>query len=122
PEDRRGIELLYRRTQGADAAEAHRLRWDWQHPRNPYHSTGQPDIWVAREGPTIVGQYPTLPVRVSLKGLAVEGAWGAAVGVAPGRARRGRGEALVRAWDRHSGAVLALGASPDARAVLDRLH
>ena len=66
PEDRRGIEMLYRRTQGADAAEAHRLRWDWQHRRNPYNATGQPDIWVAREGPTVVAQYPTLPVRVSL--------------------------------------------------------
>jgi hypothetical protein len=122
PEDRRGIETLYRRTQGADAAEAHRLRWDWQHRRNPYNSTGQPDIWVAREGPTVVGQYPTLPVRVSLKGLEVEGAWGADALVAPERDRQGLGEALVRAWERHSGAVLALGASPESRAVLDRLH
>ena len=77
PEDRRGLDLLYRRTQGADAADAQRLRWDWQHRRNPYNPTGQPDIWVAREGPTVVGQYPTLPVRVSLKGLEVDGAWGA---------------------------------------------
>jgi len=122
PEDRRGIEMLYRRTQGADAAEAHRLRWDWQHRRNPHNPTGQPGIWVAREGPTVVGQYPTLPVRVSLKGLEVEGAWGADALVTPERDRQGLGEALVRAWDRHSGAVLALGASPDARAVLDRLH
>ena len=77
PEDRRGVELLYRRMQGADAADATRLRWDWQHRRNPYNPSGQPWIWVAREGPTVVGHYPTLPVRVSLKGLEVEGAWGA---------------------------------------------
>src|SRR5688500_11355848 len=121
-EDRRGVETLYRRTQGADAAEAHRLRWDWQHRRNPYNRAGTPDIWVAREGPTVVGQYQTLPVRVSLKGLEVEGAWGADALVAPERDRQGLGEALVRAWDRHSGAVLALGASPESRAVLDRLH
>jgi hypothetical protein len=69
PDDRRGVDTLYRRTHGADAAEAHRLRWDWQHRRNPYNSTGQPGIWVAREGPTVVGHYPTLPVRLSLKGL-----------------------------------------------------
>src|SRR5512144_2510789 len=122
PEDRRGIETLYRRTQGADAAEAHRLRWDWQHRRNPYNPTGQPDIWVAREGPTVVGQYPTLPVRISLKGLEVAGAWGSDALVAPERDRQGLGEALVRAWERHSGAVLALGASAESRAVLDRLH
>jgi hypothetical protein len=122
PEDRRGIDTLYRRTLGADAAEAHRLRWDWQHRRNPYNPTGQPGIWVAREGPTVVGQYPTLPVRISLKGLEVDGAWGTDALVAPERDRQGLGEALVRAWDRHSGAVLALGASPESRAVLDRLH
>ena len=61
PDDRRGVDLLYRRTYGADAAEAIRLRWDWQHRRNPYNATGQPGIWVAREGPTVVGQYPRCP-------------------------------------------------------------
>jgi hypothetical protein len=122
PEDRRGVETLYRRTHGADAAEASRLRWDWQHRRNPYNPTGQPGIWVAREGPTIVGHYPTLPVRVSLKGLEVEGAWGTDALVAPERDRQGLGEALVRAWDRNSGAVLALGPSAESRDVLDRLR
>src|SRR5690606_9831477 len=86
------------------------------------NSTGQPDIWVAREGPTIVGQYPILPVRVSLKGLEVDGGWGADVLVAPERDRQGLDEALARAWDRHSGALPSLGASPESRAVLDRLH
>ena len=119
PEDRRGVDLLYRRMQGADAAEATRLRWDWQHRRNPYNPSGQPWIWVAREGPTVVGQYPTLPVRVSLKGLEVEGAWGADTVVAPERDRQGLGEALVRAWDRNSGAVLVLGASAEARELLN---
>ena len=85
PEDRRGVDLLYRRTHGADAAEATRLRWDWQHRRNSYNHSGQPGIWVAREGPTVIGQYPTIPVRVSLKGLEVEGAWGADAMVAPER-------------------------------------
>jgi hypothetical protein len=122
PEDRRGVDLLYRRTHGADAADANRLRWEWQHRRNPANRTGQPDIWVAREGPTIVGHHATVPVRVSLKGLEVEGAWGADALVAPERDRQGLGEALLRAWDRHSGAGLALNASPGARLALDRLH
>ena len=122
PEDRRGVELLHRRMQGADAADATRLRWDWQHRRNPYNPTGQPWIWVAREGPTIVGQYPTLPVRLSLKGLEVEGAWGADAMVAPERDRQGLDEALFRAWDRNTGAVLALGVSAEVRAMLDRLR
>ena len=122
PDDCRGVDTLYRRTYGADAAEAIRLRWDWQHRRNPYNPTGQPGIWVAREGPTVVGQYPTLPVRLSLKGLEVEGAWGAGAMIAPERDRQGLDEALIRAWDRNSGAVLAFGPSEQPRGVIDRLH
>ncbi len=122
PDDRRGVDTLYRRTNGPDAAEANRLRWDWQHRRNPYNPTGEPGIWVAREGPTVVGHYPTLPVRISLKGLEVEGAWGTGALVAPERDSQGIDEALVRAWDRNSGAVLTLGSADDGRRMLDRLH
>jgi hypothetical protein len=122
PNDRRGVETLYRRTHGPDAAEANRLRWDWQHRRNPNNRTGQPGIWVAREGPTVIGQYPTVPVRVSLKGLEVDGAWGTDANVAPERDRQGLDEALVRAWDRNAGAALVLGVSPTLRTLLDKLH
>jgi hypothetical protein len=122
PDDRRGVDTLYRRTHGADAAEAHRLRWDWQHRRNPHNAAGQPTIWVAREGPTVVGGYPTLPVRVSLKGLEIDGAWGGDAMIAPEREREGLGEALVRTWDRNSGVVLALGLSDESRTMLDRLR
>jgi hypothetical protein len=122
PEDRRGIDLLYRRMHGSDAADASRLRWDWQHRRNPSNRNGQPGIWVAREGPTVVGQYPTIPVRVSMKGLEIDGAWGADALVAPERDRQGLDEALLRAWDRNSGAVLAVGVSAGSRAVLDRMR
>src|SRR5262245_55113703 len=109
PEDRRGVDTLYRRTHGADAADANRFRWDWQHRRNPHNASGQPGIWVAREGPTVVGHYQTLPARVSLKGLEVEGAWGAGALIVPERDQQGLGEALVRAWDRDSGAGLVVG-------------
>ena len=122
PDDRRGVDTLYRRAHGPDAVEANRLRWDWQHRRNPYNRTGEPGIWVAREGPTVVGQYPTLPVRLSLKGLEVEGAWGTGALVAPERDSQGLDEALVRAWDRNSGAVLTLGEPGESRSMLDRLH
>jgi hypothetical protein len=122
PDDRRGVETLYRRTHGPDAAEANRLRWDWQHRRNPHNATGQPGIWVVREGPTVVGQYPTLPVRISLKGLEVDGAWGTTALVAPERDRQGLDEALVRAWDRNTGAVLTMGPVGESRALLDRLR
>jgi hypothetical protein len=77
---------------------------------------------VAREGPTVVGQYPTLPVRISLKGVEVVGAWGTGALVAPERDSQGLDEALARAWDRHSGAVMTLGATGASRGILDKLH
>ena len=66
PEDQRGVEALYRRVFGADAAAASRLRWDWQYRRNPNNPKGTPLLWVVREGPTIIGHYATIPVRLSL--------------------------------------------------------
>jgi hypothetical protein len=122
PDDRRGVDTLYRRTHGPDAAEANRLRWDWQHRRNPYNPTGQPGIWVAREGPTVIGHYPTLPARVSLKGLEVDGSWGTGALVAPERDSTGIDEALLRTWDRNSGAVLTLGVAGGSKSVVERLH
>ena len=47
PEDKRGAEGLYRRVFGIDAAEASRLRWDWQYRNNPAARRGEPLIWVA---------------------------------------------------------------------------
>ena len=34
-EDRRAVDALYRRVFGNDAADASRLRWEWQYRRNP---------------------------------------------------------------------------------------
>jgi hypothetical protein len=56
PADRRAVDALYRRVFGADAAEANRLRWEWQYGRNPNNPGGTPLIWIARAGPTVVGQ------------------------------------------------------------------
>ena len=122
PEDRRGIEALTRRTLGVDAAEADRLTWDWRYRRNPFNPSGQPSILVAREGPTIVGFLPTIPVRLSLKGLEVDAAWASEPRVAPERDQQGHGEALMRAWDRNSGASLALAPSAATRTLLDRMR
>ena len=83
PEDRRAVEALYRRVFGADAADASRLRWEWQYRRNPNNPGGEPEIWIAREGPAIIGQYATMPVRLAIKGQELNGSWGMDVMVAP---------------------------------------
>ena len=78
PDDRRVVDALYRRVFGHDAAEASRLRWDWQYRRNPNNPGGEPEIWIAREGPAIVGQYATMPVQAvggRAARCAARGAW-----------------------------------------------
>jgi GNAT superfamily N-acetyltransferase len=110
-EDRRQVDALYRRVFGPDAADASRLRWDWQYRRNPNAPSDGPQIWIAREGATIIGQYATMPVTLHVQGQDVDASWGMDVMVAPERQRQGLGDVLFRTWDRQTGAALGLGLS-----------
>ncbi|CAN5854765.1 hypothetical protein BH24ACI5_BH24ACI5_11950 [soil metagenome] len=121
-DDRRAVDALYRRVFGHDAAEASRLRWDWQYRHNPNNPSHEPEIWIAREGPAIVGQYATMPVKLSLKGREVKGSWGMDVMVAPERQRQGLGEVLFRMWDRNVGASLGLGLSDASYRLFQKLR
>jgi GNAT superfamily N-acetyltransferase len=107
---------------GNDAADASRLRWQWQYQRNPYNPQGSPVIWIAREGPTIVGQYATMPVRLWVRGHELDASWGMDVMVAPERQRQGIGEVLFRTWDRHTGASLGLGLSDSSQRLFQKLR
>lgn len=111
PEDRRAIEALYRRVFGHDAADASRLRWEWQYGRNPNNPSEGPLIWVAREGATVIAHCAAMPVRLGVAGRETDAAWGTDVMVAPERQRQGVGEVLFRTWDRAVGAALGLGPS-----------
>jgi GNAT superfamily N-acetyltransferase len=122
PDDRRSVEALYRRVFGHDAAEASRLRWEWQYRRNPNNPQQEPEIWIAREGPAIIGQYATMPVRLSVRGGEVQGSWGMDVMVAPERQRQGLGEQLFRTWDRNVGASQGLGLSDSSYRLFQKLR
>jgi hypothetical protein len=122
PDDRRAVEALYRRVFGHDAAESSRLRWEWQYRRNPNNPGHEPEIWIAREGPAIVGQYATMPVKLSLAGREVQASWGMDVMVAPERQRQGLGEVLFRTWDRNVGASLGLGLSESSYRLFQKLR
>ncbi len=122
PDDRRQIEALYRRVFGSDAADANRLRWNWQYRRNPHAPAEGPLIWVAREGATIVGQYAAMPVRVAVRDQEIDGAWGMDVMVAPERQRQGLGEVLFRTWDRSVGASLGLGLSEASSGLFRKMN
>jgi GNAT superfamily N-acetyltransferase len=121
-EDRRAVDALYRRVFGHDAASSSQLRWHWQYLQNPNNRPGGPEIWLAREGPTIVGQYATMPVRLWVKGRDIHGSWGMDVMVAPERQRQGIGEVLFRTWDSHVGASLGLGLSPSSHRLFQKLR
>jgi hypothetical protein len=121
-DDKRAVDALYRRVFGHDAAESSRLRWEWQYRRNPNNPGQEPEIWIAREGPAIVGQYATMPVRLSLAGREVQGSWGMDVMVAPERQRQGLGEVLFRTWDRNVGASLGLGLSASSYRLFQKMR
>lgn len=120
-EDRPQVEKLYRRVFGSDAADANRLRWDWQYRKNPHAPAEGPLIWLAKEQGTIVGQYAAMPVRLSVAGREVDAAWGMDVMVAPERQRQGLGEVLFRTWDRNVGASLGLGLSDSSHRLFKKL-
>jgi hypothetical protein len=122
PEDRRQVEALYRRVFGPDAAESSRLRWDWQYRRNPNMPAEGPLIWIAREGATIIGQYATMPVRLSVEGQEIDASWGMDVMVAPERQRQGLGDVLFRTWDRETGAALGLGLSESSYRLFQKMR
>jgi GNAT superfamily N-acetyltransferase len=121
-DDRRTVDSLYRRVFGHDAAESSRLRWDWQYLRNPNNPRGVPEIWIAREGTTIVGQYATMPVQMTVAGQSLRGSWGMDVMVAPERQRQGLGEVLFRTWDRNVDAALGLGLSQSSHRLFQKLR
>jgi hypothetical protein len=121
PDDRRGVEQLYRRTYGMEAADAMRLRWDWAR-RNPANASDTPAHLIVREGPTVIAAAPLMPVRVSLRGLDAEGAWAGDPLVAAERQRRGLGESLLRAWERESGVALGAALSDGTRFLLEKLR
>ena len=122
PDDLKPVSALYRRVFGVDAADGNRLRWEWQYLRNPNIPPEGPQIWVAREGPTVVGQYATMPVRLVVGGRETAGSWGMDVMVAPERQRQGLGEQLFRTWDQHVGASLGLGLSESSYRLFQQLH
>ncbi|HEY3382301.1 MAG TPA: GNAT family N-acetyltransferase [Vicinamibacterales bacterium] len=121
PDDRRAVDTLYRRIFGYDAANASQLRWRWQYEQNPNNPPDGAQIWLAREGPTVIGQYATMPVRLTVVGSEITGSWGMDVMVAPERQRQGIGEVLFRTWDRQVGASLGLGLSVSSQGLFRKL-
>jgi hypothetical protein len=121
PDDRRALDLLYRRIAGGDAADRLALTWQWEHRQNPA-ARGAAPPWVVREGTALVAALATRPVDITLKGRAVRGLWLADPVVATERDRQGLDELLLRAASRDCDLSLAMRISDRSRAVLDRMR
>ena len=96
---------LYRRVFGTDAAEASRLRWDWQYRAQ----SQQPRRHARSSGSRAKGRRSWASTRrcrcgCRCDGREVDASWGMDVMVAPERQRQGIGEVLFRTWDRHTSA------------------
>lgn len=120
PDDRRGLEQLYRRTFGHEAVDRLRFLWDWAR-RNPAAGT-EPPFLVVREGPTVIAACPLTPVRASVRGQDVVGTWSAGPLVVSERQRQGLGGSLLRAWDRGTGVVFGAGFSDATRQRLGEMR
>jgi GNAT acetyltransferase-like protein len=119
-DDRRALDQLYRRVGGPEAAERLQLTWQWERRQNPAARHAAP--WLVREGTAIIGACTALPVRVSIGGRDVTGAWLTDPVVAAERAGQGVHEQLLRAWHRDAEVTLAAAVTDTTRAVLDRLR
>lgn len=120
-DDRRALEQLYRRTSGPEAADRLKLTWQWERRQNP-GARGAAAAWVVREGPSLVAALNALPVRVTMAGTDLRGAWLSDPVVATERDRQGLNELLVRAWQRDTDVTLVSRVSEATRAVLDRMR
>ena len=121
-EDRSAVDALYARVFGSDAAAAYRSRWEWLYARNPNLRDGAPLIWLAREGEMIVGQYATMPVKLSVNGQEIDAAWGMDVMIAPEGQRKGLGRILFETWDGNVGAAIGLSLTDASNALFEKMN
>jgi len=122
PEDREALDAMYAEVFGREAlAESHE-RWRWQYEMNPHCPPEGPDIWVAKEGGEILGQYATMNVCLKVKDRVVPASWGMDVMVNPHLQKKGVGTQLFNYWDQHIEAPLGLGLSVSSYALFRKLN
>jgi len=122
PEDAEELFRLYREVFGQDLTEASRGRWRWQYIENPASGATGPDIWVAREGDRLLGQYASMPVRLWWGGREVRSSWGMDVFLRAEARGRGVGARLFDAWSDHVDVALGLGLTPSSYGLFKKLR
>ena len=119
-EDEEELFGLYRDVFGHEMTEASRRRWAWQYRDNPC-SDGAPEIWVAREGGRILGQYASMPVRLWWGDREVRASWGMDVFLREEVRGQGVGALLFDTWSQNVDVALGLGLTTSSYNLFQKL-
>jgi GNAT superfamily N-acetyltransferase len=112
---------LYEEVFGEALTESSRQRWRWQYEENPA-GAGHPSIWVARDDGQVLGQYASMPVRLSWGGREVRSSWGMDVFLKPAARGRGIGAQLFTTWSDSVDVALGLGLTPSSYGLFQKLR
>lgn len=123
PADEDEIRRLYAATFGSALSDGSQRRWTWQYIENPetQRNGDDPEIWIAREGGRILGQYASMPVALWWQGREVHASWGMDVFVRSEARGKGLGASLFLTWADHVDVALGLGLTPSSYALFRKL-
>jgi GNAT superfamily N-acetyltransferase len=121
-DDGEEIFRLYEEVFGSPLTEGSRRRWRWQYLDNPATAPEGPEVWVAREGELLLGQYASMPVRLHWAGREVRSSWGMDVFLRPEARGKGVGARLFTTWSDHVEVALGLGLTPSSHGLFKKLR
>lgn len=107
---------------GQDLSESSRRRWRWQYLENPATGPEGPEIWVAHDNSSPLGQYASMPVSLWWGGREVRASWGMDVFLRPEARGRGIGAQLFTTWSDHVDVALGLGLTPSSYGLFQKLR
>jgi GNAT superfamily N-acetyltransferase len=113
---------LYQEVFGEGLTSSSRTRWRWQYLENPLTPEEGIQIWVAREGEALLGQYASMPVRLFWGGHEVRSSWGMDVFLRPEARGKGIGALLFTTWSGHVEVALGLGLTPSSYGLFKKLR
>ncbi len=118
-------EELFRQYEGVfglKLTEGSKRRWRWQYLDNPRTSAAGPEIWVAREGDKVLGQYASMPVGLWWDNREIRSSWGMDVFLKPEARGKGIGAALFTKWSDSVDVALGLGLTESSYGLFKKLR
>lgn len=122
PGDAEALFRLYRDVFGEQLTASSQQRWRWQYLENPQTGEDGPEIWVAREAESLLGQYASMPVRLEWGGREVRASWGMDVFLRAEARGKGLGARLFTTWSDHVEVALGLGLTPSSYGLFKKLR